>query len=293
MSPRNGFDRFMVDLEVGHNLKLSDLTPGERYVFLAGVLPIAAKSPIRGALMIGKSPATAAHVARQAETTVKMAGAALEKLRAADMLELDPDLGAEWVHDFEDWNPPPKRDNTAAERQRRHRENARKSANVTSVSRRDSHDGHARDVENVTPTEEKRKEETPLPPDGGTKRPRLKSVPNPDAYPDDLAVALHSTADAVVVILQRVAAAMGAKVVTRAAVGRALVSFPGRDHVEVASDVEHYWVFGQGAGKKRHDAVLTYRNRLSTSAVVQSTTAAKSDDWAARMNAGPTKKANA
>jgi hypothetical protein len=55
---------------------------------------------------------------------------ALEVFRAAGLLEHDEDLGGEWVHDFEEWNPEPKR-RTNADRQKRYRDRQKASRNGT------------------------------------------------------------------------------------------------------------------------------------------------------------------
>lgn len=121
MSPR-AFDRFMVDVEIGRNLKLGRMTLQERWVFVAGVLPIAAKSPIRGLLLVGELPALSADIARQADASHRTTTSALRKLRDLGILETDSEHDCERVHDFEDWNPPPKTDKTAALRAKRYRD---------------------------------------------------------------------------------------------------------------------------------------------------------------------------
>lgn len=116
------FDRFMVDVEAGRNLKLRRLTDSERLAFFLGVLPIAAKAPIRGRLLVGDLPAESRDIAFQASVSERAAAGAVSKLRALGVLLPDDELGCEFVHDFDDWNPAPKRDSTNAERQRRYRE---------------------------------------------------------------------------------------------------------------------------------------------------------------------------
>lgn len=133
MSPR-AFDRFMVSIEIGTNRKLRRLNPAERWCFVAGVLPIAAMSPIRGYLIVGRDQAEAKDYAEQAGVTVAVARSTLNKLRDVGMVYDDPDVGAEQVHDFEDWNPAPKKDPTAAERMRRYRERKRDERNRDAVT---------------------------------------------------------------------------------------------------------------------------------------------------------------
>jgi hypothetical protein len=175
------FDRFMVDVEVGRNLKLGRLKPAERWVYVAGVLPIAAKSEIRGALMVGTTRATDADVARQADVTPAVARAALKHLRDLGMLEHDRTLGAEWVHDFEVYNPEPKQDKTAAERAKRYRERQAAKRDVTAPSHRDGRDANGVRHGDVTPPEveggRRKKEEPPNPPDGGSVKFNGRVVP--------------------------------------------------------------------------------------------------------------------
>lgn len=151
---RRGFDRFMIDLEIGRNLKLRPLTDGEWRAFVAGVLPIAAKSPIRGCLLIGDRRAEPDDVAAQAGVKLPAARSALRKLRQVSIVFHDNEFDCDRVHDFEDWNPAPKKDATAAERQARRRSRLKAERDdrdadrdVTPVSRRDTRDGHTTEVE--------------------------------------------------------------------------------------------------------------------------------------------------
>lgn len=154
MSPASRFDRFMVGLEAGRDLKLRPLTDSEWRCFIGGVLPIAAKSPIRGCLLIGDRPAEPDDVAAQAGTKLPAARSSMRKLRGIGLLYQDDEFGCERVHDFDDWNPAPKKDTTAAERQSRRRERLKRErdaaeshAKVTPLSRRDARDRHATEVE--------------------------------------------------------------------------------------------------------------------------------------------------
>lgn len=123
MSPRK-FDRFMCHVEAGRNHKLLRLTIPERWAYMHGVVALAAKSPDRGALLIIEGePVTPQDVAVQATVSVAVARSAMAKARRFGMLYTED--GVERVHDFEELNPPPKRDETNAERQARHRERRR------------------------------------------------------------------------------------------------------------------------------------------------------------------------
>lgn len=160
---RRGFDRFMVDVEIGRNLKLRPLTDSEWRAFVGGVLPIAAKSTIRGLLLIGERPAEDEDVALQAGVKPAAARAAMKKLRELGMLYRDDEYDCERVHDFEEWNPAPKKDATNAQRQQRYRERLRASRNAPDNA-----------VTNGAVTrgrEEKEEEKTPLgPPEGERQR---------------------------------------------------------------------------------------------------------------------------
>lgn len=173
MAPR-GFDHFMVQLEAGRNLKLNRLSPAERLAWLLGVLPIAAKAPLRGSFMIGSLPAEAEDVAAQASVPKSVASSMLGKVRELGMLEHDDDIGAEWVHDFEEHNPEPKRDSTAAKRAKAYRDRQKAKRDeggaspppspVTAPSRRDDAVRHG----TVTPPEvEEEEKNTPQPPPEG------------------------------------------------------------------------------------------------------------------------------
>jgi DNA-binding transcriptional regulator YhcF (GntR family) len=154
----------MVDVNVGTNRKLRRLTPPERWCHVAGVLAIAAQSPIRGRLLIGDETPIPRDFAEQAGVTVATAQTTLKKLRDLGVIEPDEDNDCEQIHDWEELNPSPKRDSTAAERMKRYRE------------RRNSRNGNATVTERnaVTVTagrevEEKRREEKNN--NGGAKAP--------------------------------------------------------------------------------------------------------------------------
>lgn len=86
-----------------------------------------------------------------------------------------------------------------------------------------------------------------------------------DRLPEDLPSQLYAGALAAHAALTRIAAAKpAARPVTLAAVGRVVASFPTHDHAQVAGDVEHWWLHGQGSTKTMKDVVMTYRNRLTS-----------------------------
>lgn len=159
MSPRVKFDRYMIVAGSARHAKFRRLTTAERHAFFLGVLSLAAQAPIRGCLLVGDLQADENDVAGEADVTVREARSAMEKLRAVGVIYRDEDLGCERVHDFEEWNPPPKRDATNADRQRRYKDRLRASGNavtngtvtaVTSPSLTASNGGEV-EVEEKTP----------------------------------------------------------------------------------------------------------------------------------------------
>jgi hypothetical protein len=99
--PMSEFDSIMVRVEIGNSRKLRRLTPEQRWCVVAGVWCLAAKSPVRGYLLITDSvPVEVADVAAQAEVKPAVAKKTLEKMRRLGMLEtrsrgeyvVDPDI---------------------------------------------------------------------------------------------------------------------------------------------------------------------------------------------------------
>lgn len=184
MSRPKGYDRIMIAIELAGNAKVGRLNDAEFRCLLTGVWSLAAKSPIRGCLLVGDLEIEPEDVARQARCSPAVARSTLTKMRALGMLERDEEYGCERVHDWDEMNPAPKRDGTAAERQRRRR--ARLAADrdaaashapvtppVTDPSRRDGQPGHAPEVEVEVELEEESpggamsesdRERPPLPP---------------------------------------------------------------------------------------------------------------------------------
>lgn len=144
---RRQFDRYMVAVGAAKHIKFRRLTIPERYAFFLGVLSIAAQSPVRGCLLVGDLRAEAEDVAAEAGVNVGVARSALCKLRDVGVIVSDDEHGCEAVRDFGDWNPAPKTDRTAAERQRRRRDKVRQQrerhGDVTATSRL----GHTEEVE--------------------------------------------------------------------------------------------------------------------------------------------------
>lgn len=176
LSPRQKFDRYMIAIGAGRNKKFVRLTDSERCAHFLGVLSLAAQSPIRGYLLITEDvEVEAGDVANEAggKVTPRIAETALQKLKDRGVLLWHEDMGAWYVNDWDEINPAPKTDNTAAERQARRRERLRAEreghASVTPVSRRDG----GVTVTLVTPTEVEGEVEVELPASAGRPRKRV------------------------------------------------------------------------------------------------------------------------
>jgi hypothetical protein len=158
---RKAFDRFMLEVEISSNAKVGRFSDPEFRCLVTGVWALAAKAPIRGCLLVGDIEAEPTDIARQARCSTATARRTMDKMRHLGMLERDEELGCERVHHWDEINPPPKTDRTAAERQARRRERLKTKrddrdghGSVTALSRRDSRLGHAHEVE-VEAEEEK------------------------------------------------------------------------------------------------------------------------------------------
>jgi hypothetical protein len=121
------YDRFMVHVEIGHNNKLDQLPPAQRWVYVAGILAIASKSPIRGTLLIPPARvATEKDLARQANVTRGVARKAMDAAVELGLLEPSEDApGALHVHDWEIYNPAPRATSREGERLRKAARRAR------------------------------------------------------------------------------------------------------------------------------------------------------------------------
>lgn len=155
------FDSIMVRVEVGGSRKLRRFSAEERWCVLAGVWALAAKSPLRGYLLITeKLPVEVEDIAEQAGVKVTTARSTLKKMRDLGMLEYDDELKAEHVHDWHQHQPEPKASESREawrERQRRKRDKDRQ-AGVTDVT-----------VSRVTVTPDSRGTSHPLREEKGSK----------------------------------------------------------------------------------------------------------------------------
>lgn len=112
------FDRYMVVVGAGRNRKFARLTDSERCAHFLGVLSVAAQSPRRGYLLVTDGEeAGPEEIASEAGVTVKVAESTMSKLMRVGVLKRDDDVGAWFVHDWNDVNPSP-----GAERTRRWRD---------------------------------------------------------------------------------------------------------------------------------------------------------------------------
>lgn len=104
-----GFDCLMLHVGIGPNRKMRRLTDGEFRAFVAGVLPVAAESPVRGALLVARGEAAEAEdVAGLAGVATEVAASALAKLLKYGTLVEDPASGCVRVAQWEVFNPAPR-----------------------------------------------------------------------------------------------------------------------------------------------------------------------------------------
>lgn len=143
----------MIEVELSGNPKIARFTDAEFACLVKGVWPLAAKSPVRGRLLVHDQEATPEDVAHQARCSPRVALRTMQKMWQLGMLERDEDMDCVRVHDWEKINPAPKVDRTAAERQAKRRQRLATTRDVTPVSRRDSNGSHAVTVTGVTPPE--------------------------------------------------------------------------------------------------------------------------------------------
>jgi 5-methylcytosine-specific restriction endonuclease McrA len=143
---RRLYDRFMVHTKIGSNRKLRRLKPNERWCHVAGVLAIAAESPTPGHLFIADGlPATDRDIAEHAGVSLAVARSTVEKLHELGILQMDEDGDCVFVHDWDEWNQPPKSDPGAAERMRRRRARLRENGQTGNVPEKVRYEVFARD----------------------------------------------------------------------------------------------------------------------------------------------------
>lgn len=120
----------MVWIELSSNLKIGRLNDAQFRCLVTGIWAVAAKANPRGYLIVVGEPATADDIARQARCKPLIARQTLQIARSSELVEMDDELGVEFVHDWWEINPDPKPDPTNAERQARWRERRRAARNA-------------------------------------------------------------------------------------------------------------------------------------------------------------------
>lgn len=116
----------MVAYKIGADLQLRQVTPPQRWVWVAGVLALAAQSPIRGHLLDVKAiPVTEKAIADEASVMPRIARDALAAFRDLDLVQVDDELGCEWIPNFKLYNPDPSASSKEGERLRKREQRAR------------------------------------------------------------------------------------------------------------------------------------------------------------------------
>lgn len=122
---RREFDSFLVHTKIGSSRKLGRVPASHRWVWVAGVLALAAESPIRGSLLIqvGEPAADKYDIARMAGVPVATAAKALEAFKRLGMLDWDSELECLRVRNWDRYQPQPPSEarDRARERKRRQR----------------------------------------------------------------------------------------------------------------------------------------------------------------------------
>lgn len=281
MAPR-GFDRYMVVVGAGRNRKFARLTDSERCAHFLGVLSVAAQSPRRGYLLISEQEeAGPEEIATEAGVSVKVAKNTMAKLMRVGVLERDEEVGAWFVHDWDDVNPSP-----GAERTKRWRDAQTSPDRHTSVTK-DVSNGHGSVTEtsqkasrerhaNITePSPEVKKLEVKkLKPSSETSSPKNARRRAPRQLVDQnvlppMTGELHHAAHVSLGILRDVWALRGGLEPTLRGVGLAVAAFPDRDHVDVARRVEHWLIAGNGREADCGDIVQRFRRFLKGTAATK------------------------
>jgi len=256
---RRSFDRYMVQVGMGSHPKFARLSDSEFRAHVVGVLSVAAIAPIRGCLLVGELEAEPADIARAAGVTVRVASSAVSKLQALGVLYRDDELGCLRVHDWDDINPEPRVDATAAERQRRLRER-RSNGDVT----RDSNGCHTPSNGDVTPPTARMRASSSTSPslltgtteDSSERRASDESGAElPEDFPEELLPHLRI----VFKVLRDLARRHDAKAVTALSLGSVVMARPRKPLVRAAHD---FAAWADGKASRRKDVVAGYRNWL-------------------------------
>jgi hypothetical protein len=125
-APARPYDKFMVAYRIGADAQLGEIRPEQRWVWIGGVLALAAQSPIRGHLLTAKvEPVTVAHVKKAAAVGTRLAAGSLDAFRDLDLIQVDEELGVEWVPNFTIYNPNPPKESVEGKRLRKRASRAR------------------------------------------------------------------------------------------------------------------------------------------------------------------------
>lgn len=127
MAPRSRpYNKFMVAYKIGADSQLRQVREQHRWVWVAGVLALAAQSPIRGHLLDAKAmPVTDKMIEAEASARPKIAREALAAFRDLDLIQVDEELGCEFVPNFKLYNPDPPTKSQEGERLRKREQRAR------------------------------------------------------------------------------------------------------------------------------------------------------------------------
>lgn len=139
---------FRVYVEMVTDVKLLELPPGQRWVWIA-VLAIARQSPISGYLMVSiRRPMTEKTIANLMHVPLRDVKRALESFEANDMIHRDDDIGA-WC--VSNWSTRQFESDDVTERSRKHRTLQRSNAVASNVA--DPFDATCSESESDTETE--------------------------------------------------------------------------------------------------------------------------------------------
>lgn len=257
----------MVDVELASNPKIGRFTDAEFRCMLTGVWALAAKASQRGSLTVGGQPATSEDVAHQARCAVSVARRTIDKMVGLGMLDYDADRDCYAVHDWDQINPAPKVDRTAAQRQHRWRgrvrnadRNAVTNGDVTRYVTRDVTPRNAHEVE----VEVKKTSSSTTSQKKNARRRAPSRTVDQSSLPD-MPSELHGSAHASHRVLRSVWEQRGGDEPTLRGVGLAVAAFPDRDHVMVAREVEHWLIAGRGRQVPCGDVVRRWRSFLKGS----------------------------
>lgn len=125
MSPKvPKFEYFMLKNKIGNDVLLRRrFAVEERWCYVAGILGLAADSPVRGWLFVADQVAAEiADLGEAAGVPLRVAERTVEKAMRYGLIEQDAEFDCYWVPNFEKHNPQPRHDPNGARRQALHRD---------------------------------------------------------------------------------------------------------------------------------------------------------------------------